>query len=238
MGSLYWQLNDCWPTASWSSIDYFGRWKALQYYARRFYDDILVSPYAHDNVVDVYVVSDKIESFMGKIRLKLQDFHGNTLLEQTKDVYIPAQSSAIYLSLDKRDLLAKSDPRRNCLTFNLEVDGKSTSRNILFFDVTRNLELPVAPRIENTLSRSGGGYVLALSSSALARAVAVSFGDLDVQLSDNFFDLLPGQPVSVRLITSASLDDLKTQLRTMSLTEAFNAAETPSPSPVAQTSGN
>jgi beta-mannosidase len=66
----------------------------------------------------------------------------------------------------------------------------------------------------------------------------VSFGDLDVQLSDNFFDLLPGQPVSVRLNTSASLDDLRSQLRTMSLTEAFNGLETPSPSPVAQTSRN
>jgi len=238
MGSLYWQLNDCWPTASWSSIDYFGRWKALQYYARRFYDDILVSPYAHDNVVDVYVVSDKIEPLMGRIHVKLQDFQGNTLLERIKEVYIPAQSSAIQLSLDKQALLAKGDPRRSYLTFNLEIDGKSASRNILFFDVTRNLELPVAPRIENTLSKGGDGYVLTLSSSALARAVAVSFGDLDVQLSDNFFDLLPGQPVSVRLNTSASLDDLRSQLRTMSLTEAFNGLETPSPSPVAQTSRN
>ena len=51
MGALYWQLNDCWPVASWSSIDYFGRWKALQYYARRFYEDLLISPFAHDGAM-------------------------------------------------------------------------------------------------------------------------------------------------------------------------------------------
>ncbi|MGB6403517.1 MAG: glycoside hydrolase family 2 protein, partial [Candidatus Sulfotelmatobacter sp.] len=61
MGSLYWQLNDCWPVASWASIDYYGRWKALHYYARRFYDDLLISPFLHDGKVDVYVVSDKLQ---------------------------------------------------------------------------------------------------------------------------------------------------------------------------------
>ena len=60
MGSLFWQLNDCWPVASWSSIDYFGRWKALHYYARRFYNDLLVSPVMNNGTVDVYVVSDKL----------------------------------------------------------------------------------------------------------------------------------------------------------------------------------
>lgn len=238
MGSLYWQLNDCWPTASWSSIDYFGRLKALHYYARRFYDNVLVSPYAHDNVVDVYVVSDKIEPLMGKLHLKLQDFQGKTLIEQTKQVYIPAQSSAIYVSLDKRDLLAKGDPRRNYLTFNFEIDGQSVSRNILFFDVSRNLELPVSPKIETALTKSGEGYNLTVSSSALARTVAVSFGDLEVQMSDNYFDLLPGEPVSIRLTTSSSIDKLKAALKTMSLTEAFNGSETQLPSRIDQTGGN
>jgi beta-mannosidase len=228
MGSLYWQLNDCWPTASWSSIDYYGRWKALHYYARRFYDDVLVSPFAHDNAVDVYVVSDKIEPLMGKLHLKLLDFRGNTLFEQTKQVSIPALSSAIYVRLDKRDLLAKGDPRRSFLTFNLEIEGKSVSRNILFFDTTRNLELPVAPRIESTLGKSGDGYTLTLLSSSIARAVAVSFGDLDVQMSDNYVDLLPGEPVSIRLETSSSLAQLKGSLKTMSLTEAFHGPETQS----------
>ena len=69
MGALFWQLNDCWPVASWSSIDYFGRWKALQYYARRFYADLLLSPFAHDGTVDVYIVSDKLQPVAGQVRI-------------------------------------------------------------------------------------------------------------------------------------------------------------------------
>jgi beta-mannosidase len=76
MGSLYWQLNDCWPVASWASIDYYGRWKALHYYARRFYDDVLISPFLHDDKVDVYVVSDKLQPLSGTIHMRLLDFSG------------------------------------------------------------------------------------------------------------------------------------------------------------------
>ena len=65
MGSIFWQLNDCWPVASWSSIDYYGRWKALQYYARRFYAPVLVSPHVEDGAVKVYIVSDKTEARAG-----------------------------------------------------------------------------------------------------------------------------------------------------------------------------
>ena len=65
MGSIFWQLNDCWPVASWSSIDYYGRWKALQYYARRFYAPILVSPHVEDGSLKVYIVSDKTKADAG-----------------------------------------------------------------------------------------------------------------------------------------------------------------------------
>ena len=60
MGSLYWQINDCWPVASWSSIDYTGRWKALQYYARRFYSEMLVSPHEENGSLNFYIVSDRL----------------------------------------------------------------------------------------------------------------------------------------------------------------------------------
>jgi hypothetical protein len=97
MGSLYWQLNDCWPVASWASIDYYGRWKALHYYARRFYDDVLVSPFLHDDKVDIYVVTDKLQPLSGTIHTRLLDFSGKTLLDQSKEIQAPAQSSAIYV---------------------------------------------------------------------------------------------------------------------------------------------
>jgi beta-mannosidase len=221
MGSLYWQLNDCWPVASWASIDYYGRWKALQYYARRFYDDVLISPFLHDDQLDIYVVSDKQQPFSGKIRVRLLDFTGKTFLDQTQEIQVPALSSAIYLKLAKGDLAAKADLRRSFLVAELQVGGQRVSRNLVFFDVTHNLDLPVAPKIESSLNKTDGGYSITLRTPALARNVYISFGDLDVQTSDNYFDLLPGEPVTITLKTSSTLDQVKSALKIMSLTEAF-----------------
>ena len=223
MGSLYWQLNDCWPVASWASIDYYGRWKALHYYARRFYDDVVISPFLHDDKVDVYVISDKLQPLSSTIHMRLLDFSGNSLLDQTKDVQVPAQSNAIYFSVDKADLSVKADPRRSFLVFDLDVAGKRVSRNLVFLDVTRNLELPVAPKIETTISKTGDGYTITLQSAKLARSVYLSFGDLDVQSSDNYFDLLPAEPVTITLKSPATADQIKDALKVMSLTEAFNS---------------
>jgi beta-mannosidase len=222
MGSLYWQLNDCWPVASWASIDYYGRWKALHYYARRFYDDVLISPFLHDDKVDVYVVSDKLQPLSGTIHMRLLDFSGNTLLEQTKDVQIPAQSNAVYFSVDKAALAAKGDLRKSFLVFDLAMAGKQVSRNLIFFDAMHNLELPVRPKIETTLTKTGEDYSVTVQSSQLARNVYLSFGDLNVETADNYFDLLPSEPVTIRLKSSATLDQIKAALTTISLTDAFN----------------
>jgi beta-mannosidase len=225
MGSLYWQLNDCWPVASWASIDYYGRWKALQYYARRFYDDMIVSPYEHDGKVDVYVVSDKLAPLTAQVRARLLDFSGKVLMEKTQNVQVPAQSSAVYFTLDRKEVLANADPRKTFLVFDLDVAGQRISRNLIFFDTMHNIDLP-AGRVETSLQTAGDGYALTLRSAALARSVDVSFGDLDVQTSDNYFDLLPGEAVTIKLKASASLDQLKQSMQVTSLTDAFPAAET------------
>ena len=228
MGSLYWQLNDCWPVASWASIDYYGRWKALQYYARRFYDDVIVSPFAHDGKVDVYVVSDKLQPLSGQIHTRLLDFSGKVLMEKTQDAQVPAQSSAVYFTLDEKELLANADPKKSFLVFDLAVGGQNVSRNLIFFDTMHNLDLPTPAHIETTLGSSNGTYAVTLRSSALARSVYLSFGDLDVQTADNYFDLLPGETVTVKLKTpsTVSLDQLKSSMQVISLTDAFTASPT------------
>ena len=239
MGALFWQLNDCWPVASWSSIDYYGRWKALQYYARRFYADLLISPFAHDGTIDVYIVSDKLQPTAAKLRMRLLGFDGKTLLDKSQNVHLPAQSSAVYLSVDGKQLLGSANPDQVFLVFDLAVGGINVSRNEVFFDRTRNLGLPLHPIIEANISPSAStaasvknsahagaengtsDYVITLRSPVLARAVYLSFGDLDVQLSDNYFDLLPGEESRIHLASSATLEQLRGALKIVSLTDAF-----------------
>src|SRR5262245_66299241 len=78
-GSLYWQLDDCWPVASWSSIDYFGRWKALQYSARRFFAPVLASVVEENGVVKVWGISDRRNDTPARLTVKLIDFAGKQI---------------------------------------------------------------------------------------------------------------------------------------------------------------
>ena len=136
---------------------------------------------------------------------------------------IPAQSSAIYFSVDKDALAAKGDLHRSFLVFDLEVAGKRVSRNLIFFDVMHALDLPVAPKIETSLGKTGEDYTITLQSPKLARSVYLSFGDLDVQSSDNYFDLLPGEQVTLHLKSGAAQEQIRAALKVTSLTEAFNS---------------
>ncbi len=220
MGSLYWQLNDCWPVASWASIDYYGHWKALQYYARRFYDDLLVSPWEENGNVNVYVVSDKLEATPAQLSVRVLDFQGKTLMEKTQAITIPELSSKVYATFSRQELLAGTDAQHAFAVFDLTKSGKVLSRNLQFFDRTRNLALPV-PAIQADWSGSAGAYALRLQSPALARHVYVSFGDNDVEVSDNYFDLLPGEPVTLQLKTKLDLTQLRRSLQLRNITDAF-----------------
>jgi len=104
MGSMFWQLNDCWPVASWSSIDSFGRWKALQFYARRFYTPILVSPHVEDGDLAVYAVSDRTESRSGTLRVQHLGFDGKVFSTRSQQVDVPALASTVVLKTHLTEL--------------------------------------------------------------------------------------------------------------------------------------
>jgi len=220
MGSIYWQLNDCWPVASWSSLDYYGRWKALQYYARRFYNDLLVSPHYDDGGISVYVVSDRTAPASATLRVRLMTFDGKVLSDTSKAVEVPALSSQVLATVAHTDLLKVGDLKQVFAVTDLSVGGKVVSSNSLLFALPKELPMPAA-KIASELARDGDGYRLRLSSPVLARSVHVSFGNVDAKLSDDYFDLLPGEPRDVHIASPAAAEQLRANLKVVSLSDAF-----------------
>jgi len=219
MGSLYWQLDDAWPGITWSSIDYFGRWKALQYHARRFYAPLLVTALRDRDVTSVSLVSDQTTPIHARWQLRVMDFSGKVIGQKQADVTLPALSATRVGTFGDAQLLHGADPRKTFAVFELSVEGKPVSRSLVFFDAAKNLALPV-PRIHTRLARTDNGYTLALDSDALAREVWISFGDLDAQISDNAIDLLPGQRVVLRVRSKAGLATLRAALKVQNLAAA------------------
>jgi beta-mannosidase len=222
MGSIFWQLNDCWPVASWSSIDYYGRWKALQYYARKFYAPILVSPHVEEGSVKVYIVSDKTEAQAGTLRVRLMDFDGKVLLEEKQDVSVAPLASKVYVDWPylKLTQAGASDTSRVFVVAELTVGSAQVSRNLTYLAPVKEVHLaPATLKVET--SGANGKFSVRVTSPVLARSVYLSFGNIDVKVSDNYFDVLPGESVEVTVETKASLDEVKAQMKAMSLTDAF-----------------
>jgi beta-mannosidase len=223
-GSLFWQLNDCWPVASWSSIDYFGRWKALQYYARHFYNPILVSPVLKDGSVEVYVISDGVQPTAASLHVRLLTMEGRILREETRQVTLPPLSSAQYLQWPMQTLVdGQVDLSNVFVAADLSVQGKEISSNLLYLLPTKQVHLLPAS-IASDLTKTVDGYRLTLKSSVLARDVYVTFGSLEPKLSDNYFDLLPGQPAEITMRGGGELPELRKNLKVVSLVDAFHSA--------------
>ena len=222
MGSLYWQLNDTWPAASWSSIDYTGRWKALQYYARRFYSEILVSPREENGNIDVFVVSDRLQPASAQLKLSLIDFEGNALWTGRHDIEIAALKSRSYVTIPLKTLLAGKNPREVFLLAEVLVKGKPVSSNKHFFAVYKELSLP-RPQINADVVAVRGGFKVALSADKFARAVYLSAPNQKGVFTDNYFDLVPGEKVEVLFRTGATIriNDFRSQLKIRSMVDAF-----------------
>ncbi|WP_425601703.1 beta-mannosidase [Dyella subtropica] len=225
MGSLYWQLNDVWPGASWSSVDYFGRWKALQFHARRFYAPVRVAPIRRDGRSEVFLISDRTTPFDAQLRTRVMGMDGKLVHEHTESVHVPELASTRVAELSDADLLHGADPHRSFAVFELSEASKPVSRHLLFVDPAIELQLP-DPGLQAELRDNGHGLVLSVSAKRLAREVWIDFGSLDATLSDNAFDLLPGEKVELQVTSKAHADELRKALHLRSLADATKSKET------------
>lgn len=212
-GTLFWQINDCWPVASWSSIDYYGRWKAAQYMARKAYDDILVSPIEQEGRLAVYIVNDRQQPVDGSLVVSLMDMRGRVLRQEKKTLTVEANVSADVWSKPVEEFLGSQEKSKVIVHAVFQADRTYDNNYVLLKQ--KEMQYPDA-HISSEVAPVKGGMKVTLWSDAFARAVCLGIPGIDNFFSDNYFDLIPGERKTVVVTTSLSLDDFKRQLQVTS----------------------
>ena len=203
MGSLYWQLNDSWPVVSWSSIDYYGNWKAMHYQGKRAFAPILLNAFKEGNELCIYTLSDELQTVKNAtLQLKLMNFEGKVLNNKIVKGEVPANTSVVYCK-ENYDALA-TDPSNTFLLMTLkDAKGKVLSEEIYYFNYPKDQNLPET-QIRYKVKQLDGKCEVTLSAKQLARDIFIEIPVQGARFSDNFFDLLPGQTKKI-VITSDQL---------------------------------
>ena len=207
MGTLYWQLNDSWPVVSWSSIDYYGNWKALHYQAKRAFAPILINPIQQNDSLNIYLISDCPDTKDHlMLEMKVTDFDGK---KQGKPIRlntltVPANTSQCVYRIKPDTWLSPEEQQRCFMQLTLkDKAGNTLAETVYFFRKTKDLLLPETT-VSCKIKQKDGMCELTLFSPALAKDVFIEIPLQGARFSDNFFDLLPGERKTV-VITSPQI---------------------------------
>ncbi len=237
MGALYWQLNDCWPVASWSSLEFGGRWKALHYDAKRFYAPALVSVHVPGvespgignsitstiHELHVHTVYDDISNTTGTIKWSLRYLSGKVLKQGLKKVVLRYGEAVKQLSLDFSPEMKKHGATSLYFRVELIVNRKVVSNQTVFLTSPRFLDLQRSPIKVSIKREAMGEFNLSLLSKRFQHAVEFHFKRLYYRASDNFIDLHPNELRTIHIQTSKSMTvrRLKQLLEIHSLVDTF-----------------
>ncbi len=185
-GAIYWQLNDCWPVASWSSVDYFGRYKPLHYHARRFFAPVLASVFVDGDCATVAVMNEQRTDFKGVLKVRLSHTGLTVIEEREFTVDVPAATALDIISIpigiyDKHTVFISAELYSN--------DGELLIRQSEMLTAPKHFDLR-DPEISVKRSDRDGVSYLTFSSTSYAKDVFVDFDGADIILEDNCFDLV------------------------------------------------
>ena len=194
MGSIYWQLNDPWPVASWSSVDYYGRYKALHYFAKKFYQDVSLGLFNEGDEITVNVANERMSDFEGFIKYGVMKNDFTIISSGQIEVNVKSLSSLDVITLPNCEFNGHRDAYFYADLYN--------DKGVL---ISRNVEIGTKPKYFNFLKPNinvvpidiDGGVLLSFTSDVLAKNVEVSFKNHDFALSDNYFDISSLEPYSV-----------------------------------------
>lgn len=197
MGALYWQLNDIWPVASWSSIDSFGRLKALHYFAKRFFAPITVGCietgehttrtsvvmqddlFPYETKAELFVCNETLTDITGELSWGLRNAKGEILEAGKENITVMPQSTVTLEEID----FNKTDVLNNYIEYSFAISGEIVSSGTALFTVPKHFNFA-----EPELSYEINGDKITVTSKAFAKAVCIS-SDEYIILSDNYFDL-------------------------------------------------
>lgn len=207
MGAIIWQLNDIWPVASWASIDYYGRWKALHYAAKRFFAPVMISaeeegelsqnpkineyhPAPLEKSFRLNVCNETLRDVTGEVVWALRTPDGEIVRQNQQTLTIPAMSAKW---LDKVDC-ADASLTGHYVSFAFVVDDVAVSEGTCIFCAPKHFEFT-----DPQLTAETHGDTIIVTSHAYAKQVWLESEDADLLLDDNAFDMNPGTKV-VRVV--------------------------------------
>lgn len=214
-GSIYWQFNDCWGVCSWSSLDYYGNYKALQYRAKHFNAPVSVSIEDKDGKVKLYILNDKPKKQSLTLKCKIFDFEKGILQEKSRDFEVGALENYECFTLYEKQLSRHFDLTRIGVKAELYKNGRLINEKTYLFRPEKELQL-TKPEMKLKAELKDGEIAVTLKSDRFARLVRVESSLSTLPLSDNYFDLLPGESRTVTMRLDEKLDQ-RQQLESFSL---------------------
>lgn len=217
MGTLYWQLNDCWPVTSWSSVDYNNNWKASHYQVKRSYEDVIISIDEKETYCDIYVVSDKMEKLGGELDLELFDFNGKMLCSKSVFIDVDSNSSKMVYRLhsDSLEIIDKSTVFLKC-KFIMKGRHVSEVSALHYFVKPKALKL-LKSDIQYSEANIWNRQCFSLKSDVLMKDVCISIDGESLNLSYNYFDLLPNETITIYLPPYTNIKNLDKKIKIKSL---------------------
>lgn len=201
MGSLYWQLNDCWPVVSWSSIDFMGNWKALHYKAKKSFEDVLISSVIENDTLKTYIISDQLHSQEGELKLTFLNFNGEKLHEIKQKGTAKGNSSQLVVEIPIASL--QIDRTHVVMKGTFYSTSNEVTASSLFY-LVRPKELKLSPQAVSTkITKIAGGFSIEVLAKTLQKDVFFHT-KVNGHFEENFFDLLPNEPKTIIFQTEAT----------------------------------